>query len=392
MAKSKRKSTQNNYSFKISNQKEDCVDIRIEGEIGYQSYWWEDDEDDNRILTSKELRAELDRITKIQASRIRVYINSLGGLVDHALNMYDALVSHPASVTTIIEGGFSASAATIIFMAGVERKISENALFLVHKSMISPWAWTFNENELEDLLEGVRATDGRIKAIYEKNGVSVTDIEPLMNANNGSGKWISPGDVEDYGFATEVLEAKDLLTASAMQGIRLNKQRLPLVPKELMNKVNNLSKKSKGKNMSNTSWFEKMFGSKSESEVKNDLGEIKANLDKLKAQKTALETANADLVAQVEGLTSEKKDLDSQIGALKIEKTSLEATNAVNIKAKEEEIAAVKLERDSIQAKFDKTQGIKSEVEGKDDPELLPENLTSNQKAYQNNEGWFAKK
>lgn len=393
MATSTKTDIQNNYSFQIRNIGDDCVDIRIDGEIGYRSYWWEDDDDENRILTSKELRAELNRISEIQASRIRVYINSLGGLVNHALNMYDALVAHSAEVITIIEGGYSASAATIIFMAGDERKISENALFLVHKSMISPWAWTFNENELEGLLEDVRATDTRIKAIYEKNGVAISDIEPLMNANNGSGKWISPEEVEQYGFATEIVEAKNLLTAAAHQLVRLNKQKLPLVPDNLMNRVNKKSQKSKSNTMSNkSSFWDGLFGNRTDEDVKNELKNVKAEIDTLKNKKSSLETKSIDLTNQVNDLTAKNKDLEAEITNLKKEKADLENNHASALKTKDEEIENVKKDRDDIQAKLDKTQGLRTEVEGEDDPELLPENLTPNEKAYKNNEGWFSKK
>ena len=129
----------NKSTLQITNEGNETVDIKIDGEIGYKSYWWEEEDEKDRVLTAKELKAELKRISEIEATRIRVYINSLGGLVIHALNMYDALVAHDAEITTIIEGGYTASAATVIFMAGVQRKVSENALFLTHKSMVSPF-------------------------------------------------------------------------------------------------------------------------------------------------------------------------------------------------------------------------------------------------------------
>ena len=196
-------------------------------QIGYGSFWYSE-EDKDSVLTASELKQELNKVNAIDAKKIRVYINSLGGRVDHALNMHDALVAHPAEVVTIVEGGMSASAASFIFAAGDKRLISENALFLVHQSLVTPWEYSFNSNALKELLTTTEAVDKRIKALYSRIGVNINDSEELMSANNGNGKWISGEEAKDYGFATEVISPKGLLTANYKT--RLQKQKLPPVP------------------------------------------------------------------------------------------------------------------------------------------------------------------
>lgn len=384
----------NSLNIQITNEGE-TVDIKIDGEIGYKSYWWEEDDEKDRVLTAKELKAELKRISEIEAKRIRVYINSLGGLVIHALNMYDALVAHDAEITTIIEGGYTASAATVIFLAGTQRKISENALFLTHKSMVSPLG-SFNENDLKAFLDTVQQTDKRIKAIYEKAGVSSDTIENLMNANNGNGRWIDADDVVSYGFATEAIDPKYLLTASYKT--RLELQNLQNIPQILFNKVNNgnapkrdnLQKQQKQIKMADTKndkkWYERLFENKSEEEVDAKMTDL---MDKAEKLETDLKVANTT-----------KIDLEKQVQNLETEKSDLAVAHTKSLGEKDQTITDLKTERDNLknqvaglQAKIDKSSGGKSGENGNgNDPEILPGAKTANEKAYEHNKGFFDRK
>ena len=379
----------NKSTLQITNQGTETVDIKIDGEIGYKSYWWEEEDEKDRVLTAKELKAELKRISEIEAKRIRVYINSLGGLVNHALNMYDALVAHAAEVTTIIEGGYTASAATIIFMAGSQRKISENALFLIHKSLISPWSYSFNENDLLSLVDDVQQTDKRLKAIYEKAGIDTDTIQNLMNANNGNGRWIDASDVEQYGFATEAIDPKYLLTASYQT--RLERQNLPQIPQQLFNKVNanqrqntSIKETTKANKMANDKGlFGNLFGNMSESEAEKELKNLKGKFENLESDLTAANTVKGDLETQIKNLETEKSDL--------------ETANTNTLADKDKEITDLKTERDElkaklaakIEAKADKAAGRKSGDNSGNDPEILPKTKTANEKAYENNKGFF---
>jgi ATP-dependent protease ClpP protease subunit len=89
------------------------------------------------------IQRDVNAIKTLGASIVTVNIHSLGGDANHALAIYDALKEHSAKIITKISG-MCASAATVIFMAGNERKMSENALMLVHKC----WRLVIaNENE-----------------------------------------------------------------------------------------------------------------------------------------------------------------------------------------------------------------------------------------------------
>lgn len=175
---------------------EKVAEVTIDGFIGEDFF----DESDN---TKQAMRNQLKQIDSIKADRIIVNISSLGGDVDHGLAIHDLLASHPSTVETNVIG-MTASAATIIAQAGNVRKMSDNALYLVHK------AWTIgmgNANDFEALVGDLRKLDDRIANIYSKrSGFDRDDFISLMNESNGDGIWISADEAKDYGLIDEITE------------------------------------------------------------------------------------------------------------------------------------------------------------------------------------------
>ena len=171
--------------------------IEIYGQIGYEG--WSHDEDEN---TARLMSGELERIKSIGAKHITVKINSLGGDVNHALAIHDLLAEHPALVTTQING-LCASAATIVAMAGKERRMSRNALFLIHQC--SADVGRANEERLSQELETQKTVNGRMLDIY--NGVCggrEAEIAELLKANNGQGRWLTAEEAMQFGFVTDI--------------------------------------------------------------------------------------------------------------------------------------------------------------------------------------------
>ncbi len=171
--------------------------IEIYGQIGYEGWDREDDENTARLMSG-----ELDRIKALNAKRITVKINSLGGDVNHALAIHDLLAEHPALVTTQING-LCASAATIVAMAGKERRMSKNALFLIHQC--SAYVGRANQEQLAQELETQKTVNGRMLDIYTAacNGKEA-EISELLKANNGLGKWLTATEAKDFGFVTDI--------------------------------------------------------------------------------------------------------------------------------------------------------------------------------------------
>lgn len=177
--------------------------IDIDGYIGYN--WYSDNEN-----TKERLKRELKSISNIKADTIVVNINSLGGDVNHALSIHDLLAEHPARVITKING-MTASAATIIALAGDERKMSDNALALIHLSITTIWG---NVNDFKSAIKDMETINERIANMYAKAGNKDTEYYTnLMNENNGRGKWIDAQEMKDIGLITDVFEPKKMAAA-----------------------------------------------------------------------------------------------------------------------------------------------------------------------------------
>lgn len=180
----------------VSNSSEKAV-IEIDGIIG--GYEWTKEDGWQEKNTGSAIRKQLKDLGDVK--NIDVLITSLGGNVDFAFQIHDALKDHPAKVTTIING-FCASAATIIALAGDVRKISKNALYLIHKCSSYSWG---NEHDLEMVLESQKTTNdvmyNMYKDVCKKSDEELTE---LFNADNGHGKWITAQEVVDFGFCDEI--------------------------------------------------------------------------------------------------------------------------------------------------------------------------------------------
>lgn len=176
--------------------------IEIDGTIG--GFDWDTWELKN---TGSDIRKQLKALSEMDVDEIEVLITSMGGYVDDAFQIHDALKEHKAKVTTLVQG-FCASAATVIACAGDERIISPNALFLIHKCRTN--LYSANENVLEEQLESQRKINEVMLGIYK--GVLKKDeseLNALFEANHGEGKWITAEEALAFGFATKIQEFDD---------------------------------------------------------------------------------------------------------------------------------------------------------------------------------------
>jgi ATP-dependent protease ClpP protease subunit len=206
----------------FQNAAEKTVEIDIEGYIGYD-YW---DDEQTIIRTKEKMKAELKKLGELNdVDTIIVNINSYGGDVNHGISIHDLLAQNKAKVITKING-MTASAATIIAMAGDERHMSDNALFLVHN------AWNLaigNKNQLKADIDDLEKVDGRIANIYSKvTGKTTEEMQAVMDRNNGNGEWLTADQAKELGFITDIFEPKK--AAAAFSNDLLKKHGLPPVP------------------------------------------------------------------------------------------------------------------------------------------------------------------
>lgn len=167
------------------------ANINIYGDIS--SYEWSDS-----APTAKSLVAMLDSLTDV--SRINVYINSYGGEVAEGLAIYNALKRHKAKVVTYCDG-FAASIASVIFMAGDERIMSDSSLLMIHN------AWSWGEGNAEQLRKQAddleKITQASVVAYMAHSTLSEEEIKALMDKET----WILPDEALGYGFATGIEKA-----------------------------------------------------------------------------------------------------------------------------------------------------------------------------------------
>lgn len=179
------------------------ADLDIYGDICAR--WWDDD-----AMSAPKLSKMLDELGDV--SQINVHINSYGGEVAEGLAIYSALRRHKARVCTTCDG-FACSIASVIFMAGDERLMSDASLLMIHNAWTS--AIGVNAADLRKLADDMDTITSASKSAYMAR-VSITEDEltELMDAET----WISPADAVDMGFATaiETFESGD----KASQGAR----------------------------------------------------------------------------------------------------------------------------------------------------------------------------
>jgi ATP-dependent Clp protease, protease subunit len=150
------------------------------------------------------IRNELEGHSK---NPVEVKISSLGGSVDHALNIYDQFVEH-GNVTAELSA-FVASSATIISLGAKTVRMNENSFYLIHKAMnwVDEWG-TMNEDEIESLIaklekqkqEVAKVTLQLAKMYVAKSGKALDKIIDLMKQET----WLTAEEALEWGFVDDV--------------------------------------------------------------------------------------------------------------------------------------------------------------------------------------------
>lgn len=189
----------------------DYADVYIYGDIVSWT-WFESD------VSSYGLARE---IKDLDVETINIYINSYGGEVAEGLAIYNALRRHKATVKTVVDG-FACSAASVVFMAGEERIMSNASLLFIHNA----WAYAAGDsNEFRkqaDDLETV--TQASINAYLDHVSISEAELKELMDNET----WLSAEKALEYGFATKVISAAQQKVAS--QNVREKIAKMILEP------------------------------------------------------------------------------------------------------------------------------------------------------------------
>lgn len=143
-----------------------------------------------------------------QSDPVLVNVSSLGGDVDHALNIHDQFVKH-GNVTCELSG-FVASSATFLSLGAKHVRMSKNSFYLIHKAMqwVDEWG-TLNEDDITDLIDKLETAKKNVatvtlqiaKMYVAKTGKSLDEIINLMKEEI----WLTADEAFDWGFIDAVI-------------------------------------------------------------------------------------------------------------------------------------------------------------------------------------------
>lgn len=148
-------------------------------------------------VIGREVRANeiVKQILATKDDTIEVNIMSLGGSVNEGFAIYDALKDSDKKIITRAIGQ-AASIASIIFAAGDEREITENAEIMIHNSMTPIGG---NKNELEEKVKLLSEIDKRMIAVYSRiTGLKEDELSQMLDKET----FMSADEALNKGFAT----------------------------------------------------------------------------------------------------------------------------------------------------------------------------------------------
>ncbi len=141
-------------------------------------------------------------LQSVDADQIKVYINSYGGEVAEATAIYNQLKNHRARIVTVCDG-FACSAASVIFMAGDERRMNKASRLMIHNAMLTANGNAQELRKAADDLENINELS--ITAYLECVNISREELQTLMDSET----WIAPEDAVRMGFATGIVSNLD---------------------------------------------------------------------------------------------------------------------------------------------------------------------------------------
>lgn len=175
-----------------------------------------------------------EQLASFKGKPINVRISSLGGSVDHALDIRQQFIDH-GDVTAYLYGCV-ASAATIIALGAKKVCASKYSMFMVHK--VSNWIdhyGQYNSDEIQELIEQLKQNklendkyDIVLASMYaEKCKKSIDDILGILKEGN----WMTAQEAKELGFIDEIIEDDDDKIDFAKISEKLNILGMPALPK-----------------------------------------------------------------------------------------------------------------------------------------------------------------
>ena len=160
--------------------------------------WWTGEPLPGNFIAQDEFLKDLRTLEG--KDQITVHINSVGGDMYAGIAIYNRLKGLAGHVTTINDG-LAASAGSLIFMAGDDRKMHAGSNLMIHGAA----GFVYGYYKAEDMQDFVKEFEAHNRAginIYaERTGRDKEEIAALVAAET----WMTGQQAVDAGSATEVI-------------------------------------------------------------------------------------------------------------------------------------------------------------------------------------------
>lgn len=183
----------------VKNEDTSETELLFNGPIS-EDTWWGDE------VTPALFRDELSKVS----GNLTVWLNSPGGDVFAASQIYSMLKNHKGKVTVKIDG-IAASAASVVAMAGDETLIAPTAMMMIHDPSTLAMG---NKSDMEKaiiLLDEVK--ESIINAYETKSHLSRNKIAKMMSNET----WLNAKKAHEMGF---------------VDGILFTEKKMPIVPEK----------------------------------------------------------------------------------------------------------------------------------------------------------------
>lgn len=135
----------------------------------------------------------------VNSPKIKLHINSPGGMVFDGFAIFNALKQHKASVDVYIEG-LAASISSIIAMAGDKVYMAKNAFLMIHDPIVGTFGNADDLRKSAEMLDKIK--ENLVSTYVEKTGKDAETISQWM-ANE---TWFTAQEAKEIGFVDEITE------------------------------------------------------------------------------------------------------------------------------------------------------------------------------------------
>ena len=182
--------------------------VRAQGEPTATDIWIYDvigDDWFDPSLTAKEL---CQAIAQVDTDEIVLHFNSPGGSLSDGIAIYNALLTHPATVKSIIEG-WTGSIATVVALAADPGNVSmfDNTMWMIHH----PWGVKVgNAADMRDYADYLDRCSALMQRVYmDRINKSEDELVAALDAET----YFDAAQAAEWGFVDEVLSGRQAAAA-----------------------------------------------------------------------------------------------------------------------------------------------------------------------------------